>query len=95
MTTELKTGGALPSGKELIMAKVVFGNHTAVLAARAEQDRIRKFYCDVLGGKVRMRADRTPLARPRICNHLFAGGDSVPDADRAAAVQRRIDAGDA
>jgi catechol 2,3-dioxygenase-like lactoylglutathione lyase family enzyme len=39
------------------MAKVIFGNHSAVLAARSEQDRIRKFYCDVLGCKVRVKND--------------------------------------
>lgn len=36
------------------MPKVTFGNHTAVFAARSEQDRIRKFYCDVLGCKARV-----------------------------------------
>jgi catechol 2,3-dioxygenase-like lactoylglutathione lyase family enzyme len=41
----------------MIMAKVNFGNHTAVVAARSEQDRIRKFYCDVLGCKVRTKND--------------------------------------
>ena len=39
------------------MAKVIFGNHTAVFAARSEQDKIRKFYCDVLGCKVRVKTD--------------------------------------
>jgi catechol 2,3-dioxygenase-like lactoylglutathione lyase family enzyme len=39
------------------MAKVILGNHTAVFAARSEQDRIRKFYCDVLGCKVRVKTD--------------------------------------
>jgi catechol 2,3-dioxygenase-like lactoylglutathione lyase family enzyme len=39
------------------MAKVVLGNQTAVVAARSEQDRIRQFYCDVLGCKVRARTD--------------------------------------
>lgn len=38
------------------MAKVVFGNHSSVLVRRQDRDSIRKFYCDVLGGKV-MRAD--------------------------------------
>jgi uncharacterized protein YndB with AHSA1/START domain len=33
--------------EEMTMAKVILGNHTAVIAARSEQDRIRKFYCDV------------------------------------------------
>jgi catechol 2,3-dioxygenase-like lactoylglutathione lyase family enzyme len=31
------------------MNKVILGNHTATFAARSEQDRIRKFYCEVLG----------------------------------------------
>ena len=39
------------------MAKVILGNHTALFAARSEQDRIRKFYCDVLGCKVRIKTD--------------------------------------
>jgi len=39
------------------MPKVILGNHTAVFAARSEQDRIRKFYCDVLGCKARMKSD--------------------------------------
>lgn len=39
------------------MAKVIFGNHTAVFAARSEQARIRKFYCDVLGCKARVKTD--------------------------------------
>src|SRR5215472_5025314 len=43
--------------EEVIMAKVILGNHTAVFAARSEQDRIRKFYCDVLGCKVRVKTD--------------------------------------
>jgi catechol 2,3-dioxygenase-like lactoylglutathione lyase family enzyme len=41
----------------MIMAKVIFGNHTAVFAAQSEQDRIRKFYRDVLGCKIRVKTD--------------------------------------
>src|ERR1700741_2408735 len=40
------------SGKELTMAKVIFGNHLSVLVPRQDRDSIRKFYCDVLGGKI-------------------------------------------
>ena len=43
--------------EKTIMAKVIFGNHTAVFAARSEQDRIRRFYCDILGCKVRVKTD--------------------------------------
>ncbi len=39
------------------MAKVIFGNHSSVLVPRQDRESIRKFYCDVLGGKV-MKADR-------------------------------------
>jgi len=38
------------------MAKAIFGNHSSVLVPRQDRDRIRKFYCDVLGGKI-MKAD--------------------------------------
>ncbi len=34
------------------MAKVIFGNHSSVLVPRQDRDRIGKFYCDVLGGKI-------------------------------------------
>jgi hypothetical protein len=37
------------------MAKVVFGNHSSVLVPQNDRDGIRKFYCDVLGGKFRAR----------------------------------------
>ena len=38
------------------MTKVICGNHSSVLVPRQDRDSIRKFYCDVLGGKV-MKAD--------------------------------------
>jgi catechol 2,3-dioxygenase-like lactoylglutathione lyase family enzyme len=34
------------------MAKVIFGNHLSVIVPRQDRDSIRKFYCDVLGGKI-------------------------------------------
>jgi len=34
------------------MAKVIVGNHSSVLVPRQDRDNIRKFYCDVLGGKI-------------------------------------------
>jgi hypothetical protein len=38
------------------VAKAVFGNHSSVLVPRQDRDSIRRFYCDVLGGKI-MKAD--------------------------------------
>jgi catechol 2,3-dioxygenase-like lactoylglutathione lyase family enzyme len=40
------------------MAKVIFGNHSAVRVPRAQQDRIRTFYRDVLGCKITRESDR-------------------------------------
>lgn len=34
------------------MAKVTIGNHSSVLVPHQDRDRIREFYCDVLGGEV-------------------------------------------
>ncbi len=52
------------------MAKVILGNHTAVFAARSEQDRIRRFYRDVLGCTVRVEndeVDRFQLGDTHFC----------------------------
>jgi len=38
------------------MSVVEFGNHSSVLVPRQDRDSIRKFYCDVLGGKI-VKAD--------------------------------------
>jgi hypothetical protein len=38
------------------MTQVIFGNHSSVLVPRQDRDDIRKFYCDVLEGKI-MRVD--------------------------------------
>jgi catechol 2,3-dioxygenase-like lactoylglutathione lyase family enzyme len=39
------------------MAKVIFGNHAALRVPRAEKDRIRKFYRDVLGCEIMRELD--------------------------------------
>jgi catechol 2,3-dioxygenase-like lactoylglutathione lyase family enzyme len=40
-----------------MMAKVVFGNHTALRVPRTERDRIRSFYRDVLGCELMRELD--------------------------------------
>jgi catechol 2,3-dioxygenase-like lactoylglutathione lyase family enzyme len=40
------------------MATVISGNHSAVVVPRKDRDRIRKFYCDVLGCKVTRELDQ-------------------------------------
>lgn len=39
------------------MAKVIFGNHAAVVARRQDRDKIRGFYCDVLGFRTTRQTD--------------------------------------
>jgi catechol 2,3-dioxygenase-like lactoylglutathione lyase family enzyme len=40
------------------MAKVIFGNHSAIRVPRADRDRIRNFYRDVLGGEITREGDQ-------------------------------------
>jgi catechol 2,3-dioxygenase-like lactoylglutathione lyase family enzyme len=40
------------------MARVVFGNHSAVRVPRAEKGRIRQFYRDVLGCTIMREGDQ-------------------------------------
>lgn len=52
------------------MTKVILGNHTAVFAPRAERDRMRSFYRDVLGAASRVEApdvDRWQLGDVHFC----------------------------
>ena len=47
----------------VIMAKVIFGNHAAVFVPLQDRDRVRKFYRDVLGGKITSEEDQKDLFR--------------------------------
>ena len=40
------------------MAKIILGNHAAVVVPRAEQGRIRRFYRDVLGCEIIRETDQ-------------------------------------
>ena len=61
------------------MAVIRFGNHSSVIVPQNERDNIRKFYCNVLGGKI----TRVDPERDFIClgKNFYIGflyGD-VPD----------------
>jgi hypothetical protein len=47
----------------VIMAKVILGNHAAVFVPLQDRDRVRKFYRDVLGGKITSEEDQKDLFR--------------------------------
>jgi hypothetical protein len=61
------------------MTKVIFGNHSSVIVPRQDRDNIRKFYCDVLGGKfTKADPDRDFLRLGEDFYVAFLYGD-VPD----------------
>ena len=45
------------------MANIIFGNHSSVIVPRQDRDRIRKFYCKVLGGKITKAEDERDFLR--------------------------------
>lgn len=61
------------------MTKIILGNHTAVFAPRAERERMRSFYRDVLGATARVESeavDRWQLGDTHFC---FVWQDSALD----------------
>jgi len=60
------------------MAKVIFGNHSSVIVPRKDRDRIRKFYCDVLGGRLTNEKEERDFVRLGENFIAFLYGD-VPD----------------
>jgi len=45
------------------MAQVIFGNHSSVIVPMNDRENIRKFYCDVLGGKITKAQDERDFIR--------------------------------
>jgi len=45
------------------MAKVIFGNHSSVIVPLKDRESIRKFYVDVLGGKIMKEEDARDMLR--------------------------------
>ena len=72
------------------MAKVIFGNHASVLVPRQDRDSIRKFYCDVLGGKITKADPERDFIRLGDDFYIaFLYGD-VPDASGFARTARAV-----
>ena len=64
------------------MAKVSFGNHSAVIVPRKDRDRIRKFYCDVLGCKITRENDQKDDLRMGENFHMaFMYGDDADEGE--------------
>ena len=71
------------------MAKVVFGNHSSVLVPRQDRESIRKFYCDVLSGKVTGEDPERDFIRLADFYIGFLYGD-VPDASEFLRTARSV-----
>jgi catechol 2,3-dioxygenase-like lactoylglutathione lyase family enzyme len=75
----LRTKAAVNRSPILHAPKVILGNHTAVFAARSEQERIRKFYCDVLGCKARVKTDEVDRFQLEDVHFCFVWQNTAPD----------------
>jgi catechol 2,3-dioxygenase-like lactoylglutathione lyase family enzyme len=65
--------------KGAIMAKAIIGNASAITVPRQDRDSIRRFYCDVLGGKIVKEDNEKDILRLEEDFYmLFRYGD-VPD----------------
>jgi catechol 2,3-dioxygenase-like lactoylglutathione lyase family enzyme len=71
------------------MARITFGNHSSVIVPRQDRDRIRRFYCDVLGGELTKAEDERDFLR--FGEHFFIVlyGD-VPDASEFLRTARSV-----
>jgi catechol 2,3-dioxygenase-like lactoylglutathione lyase family enzyme len=64
------------------MSKVIFGNHSAVMVPRRDRDKIRKFYCDVLGCEItREEDDKDDLRMGENFYIAFMYGDIVDESE--------------
>jgi len=64
------------------MAKVIFGNHSAVRVPRKDRDRIRTFYCDVLGCKITRENDqKDDLQMGENFHMAFMYGDDADESE--------------
>jgi len=58
------------------MTRVIFGNHSSVIVPQQDRDNIRKFYCNVLGGKItKEESDRDFLRLGENFYIVFLYGD--------------------
>ena len=72
------------------MAKISFGNHSSVIVPRQDRDNIRKFYCNVLGGKITKADEERDFLRLGDNFHIgFLYGD-VPDVSEFLRTARSV-----
>jgi catechol 2,3-dioxygenase-like lactoylglutathione lyase family enzyme len=65
----------------MIMAKIIFGNHSSVLVPRVDRGSIRKFYCDVLGGTITKAQDDRDFLRLGGNFYILLYGDVADESE--------------
>lgn len=72
------------------MAKAIFGNHSSVIVPHKDRNNVRKFYCDILGGKLTKEdPDRDFILLHENFYIVFLYGD-VPDSSEFLRTARSI-----
>lgn len=61
------------------MTKVIIGNASAITVPQHDRDSIRKFYCDVLGGKIVKQDDQKDIFRLQEDFYIVFRYGDVPD----------------
>ncbi len=61
------------------MAKVIIGNASAITVPRKDRDSIRRFYCDVLGGKIVKEDNEKDILRLEEGFYIVHRYGDVPD----------------
>jgi hypothetical protein len=62
------------------MAKAIIGNASAITVPRKDRDTIRRFYCDVLGGKIVKEDNEKDIFRLEEDFYIVHRYEDVPDA---------------
>lgn len=71
------------------MARVIFGNHMSVIVPRQARDKIREFYCGVLGGDITKADEERDFFRLGEDFFIVLYGD-VPDASEFLRTARSV-----
>ena len=72
------------------MTKVIFGNHSSVIVPRNDRDRIRGFYCDVLGGEITKAEDDRDFIRLQGNFYIAFLYSDVPDVSEFLRTARAV-----
>ena len=71
------------------MAKAIIGNASAITVPRKDRDTIRRFYCDVLGGKIVKEDNEKDIFRLEEDFYIVHRYEDVPMRANSCGLQER------